>query len=53
MFDRFATRLKLLVIPFRMTSEKFAMAHFQFRLSALVAACRATEDAKSNFLQKQ
>jgi hypothetical protein len=53
MFNRFATQLELLVIPFRMTSGKFSTANFQFRLSALVAACRATEDAKSNFLHKQ
>jgi hypothetical protein len=26
---------------FRMTNEKFSMTNFQFRLSALVAACRA------------
>jgi hypothetical protein len=25
----------------RMTNEKFSMTNFQFRLSALVAACRA------------
>jgi hypothetical protein len=26
---------------FRMTNEKFSMTYFQFRLNALVAACRA------------
>jgi hypothetical protein len=29
------------LMDFRMTYEKFSMTNFQFRLNALVAACRA------------
>jgi hypothetical protein len=40
---------KLSEPSFRMTNEKFSMTNFQFRLSALVAACRAAVLCKKVF----